>query len=123
VSLTQSQLVSAPAERAELSKIDAKRALAALDEIVLEELGNAEKGADRGTATADRSGEAGAEGVQRPTPATGEGVCRVGGRRRAPHGCASPTGAGFLPPPYQPYVGFSPIRLEASASQWRRSPT
>jgi hypothetical protein len=74
VSLTQSQLVSAPAERAELSKIDAKRALAALDEIVLEELGNAEKGADRGTATADRSGEAGAEGVQRPTPATGEEI-------------------------------------------------
>jgi nucleoid DNA-binding protein len=48
VSLTQSQLVSAPAERAELSKIDAKRALAALDEIVLEELGNAEKGCGSG---------------------------------------------------------------------------
>ena len=43
VALTQSQLVSAVAERAELSKNDAKRALAALDEIVLEELGNAQK--------------------------------------------------------------------------------
>jgi DNA-binding protein HU-beta len=43
VALTQSQFVSAVAERAELSKADAKRALAALDEIVLEELGNAQK--------------------------------------------------------------------------------
>jgi DNA-binding protein HU-beta len=41
--LTQTQLVAAIAERAELSKIDAKRALAALDDIVLEELGNAQK--------------------------------------------------------------------------------
>ena len=43
MALTQSQLVSAIAERAELSKSDAKRALAALDDIVLEELGNAQK--------------------------------------------------------------------------------
>jgi DNA-binding protein HU-beta len=41
--LTQTQLVAAIAERAGLSKIDAKRALAALDDIVLEELGNAQK--------------------------------------------------------------------------------
>jgi hypothetical protein len=33
-----------------------------------------------------------------------------------------PTGTGFLPPPYQPDVGFSPIRLEASAYQRRHSP-
>jgi nucleoid DNA-binding protein len=31
------------AERAELSKADAKRALAALDEVVLEQIGNAQK--------------------------------------------------------------------------------
>jgi DNA-binding protein HU-beta len=43
VPLTQTQLVSAIAERAELSKADAKRALTALDEIVLEEIGNAQK--------------------------------------------------------------------------------
>jgi DNA-binding protein HU-beta len=43
VPLTQSQLISAVAERADLSKTDAKKALAALDEIVLEELGNAQK--------------------------------------------------------------------------------
>ena len=43
MALTQTQLVAAVADRAELSKMDAKRALAALDEIVLEELGNAQK--------------------------------------------------------------------------------
>jgi len=43
VALTQSQLVSAVADRAELSTNDAKRTLTALDDIVLEELGNAQK--------------------------------------------------------------------------------
>ena len=41
--LTQTQLATAVADRAELSKTDAKRALAALEEIVLEQLANAEK--------------------------------------------------------------------------------
>jgi DNA-binding protein HU-beta len=43
LSLTQTQLASAVADRAELSNTDAKRALAALEEIVLEQLANAEK--------------------------------------------------------------------------------
>jgi DNA-binding protein HU-beta len=43
VALTQTQLVAEVAERADLSKADAKRALAALDEVVLAELGNAQK--------------------------------------------------------------------------------
>jgi Bacterial DNA-binding protein len=43
VALTQSQLVTAVADRAELTKSDARRALAALEEVVLEELGNAQK--------------------------------------------------------------------------------
>jgi DNA-binding protein HU-beta len=43
VALTQAQLVSAVADRADLSKSEAKRVLDALDEIVLEELGNAQK--------------------------------------------------------------------------------
>jgi len=43
VALTQSQMIAAVAERAEMSKAEAKRALDALDEIVLEELGNAQK--------------------------------------------------------------------------------
>ena len=41
--LTQTQLASAVAERAELTRSDAKRALEALEAIVLEELGNAQK--------------------------------------------------------------------------------
>jgi nucleoid DNA-binding protein len=43
VPLTQTQLVSEIADRAELSKAEAKRVLAALDEIVLEQIGNAQK--------------------------------------------------------------------------------
>src|SRR5207302_2381789 len=41
--LTKPQVSGAVADRAEMSKADAKRALDALDEIVLEELGNAQK--------------------------------------------------------------------------------
>lgn len=43
MALTQTQLVNAVAERADLSKAEAKRVLSALDEVVLEELGNAQK--------------------------------------------------------------------------------
>ena len=43
MALTQSQMIAAVADRAELSKADAKRALHALDGIVLQELGNAQK--------------------------------------------------------------------------------
>jgi len=43
LALTQSQLANAVAERAEVSKANATRALAALEEVVLEELGNAQK--------------------------------------------------------------------------------
>ena len=43
VALTQTQLVAAVADRTELRKADAKRALAALEDVVLEELGNAQK--------------------------------------------------------------------------------
>jgi nucleoid DNA-binding protein len=43
VPLTQSQLLTEVAERADLSKADAKRVLNALEDVVLEELGNAQK--------------------------------------------------------------------------------
>ena len=43
MALTQNQLVSAIADRAELSRTDAKRALTALEDIILAEIGNAEK--------------------------------------------------------------------------------
>ena len=41
--LTQTQLVNAVAERADLPKSDAKRAIAALEEVVIEQIGNAQK--------------------------------------------------------------------------------
>jgi DNA-binding protein HU-beta len=43
VALTQTQLAAAVAERAELGRADAKRALEALEEVVLAEVGNAQK--------------------------------------------------------------------------------
>ena len=41
--LTQTQLASAVADRAEISKTEAKRVLGALEDIVIEELANAQK--------------------------------------------------------------------------------
>jgi len=41
--LTQTQLATALADRAEITRADAKRVLGVLEEIVLEELGNAQK--------------------------------------------------------------------------------
>jgi DNA-binding protein HU-beta len=43
VPLTQTQLASAVADRAEINRNETKRILAALEEVVLEELGNAQK--------------------------------------------------------------------------------
>ena len=43
MALTQTQLAAAVADRAEISKAEATRLLAILDEIVLEEIGNAQK--------------------------------------------------------------------------------
>lgn len=43
MALTQTQLVQEVADRAEVTRSDAKRVLAALEEVALEELGNAEK--------------------------------------------------------------------------------
>jgi DNA-binding protein HU-beta len=43
VALTQTQLASAVADRAEISRAEAKRVLDVLEQVVLEELGNAQK--------------------------------------------------------------------------------
>jgi nucleoid DNA-binding protein len=43
MALTQSQLVAEIADRAEVTRADAKAVLAALEEVVLEEVSNAEK--------------------------------------------------------------------------------
>jgi len=41
--MTQTQLADAVAEKAGLSRADAKKAIAALEEVILDEIGNAEK--------------------------------------------------------------------------------
>jgi DNA-binding protein HU-beta len=43
MALTQTQLADAIADRADLTRSDAKRALAALEEVALDEIANAEK--------------------------------------------------------------------------------
>ena len=43
MALTQTQLADAVAERADLSRAEAKRALVALEEVILDEISNAEK--------------------------------------------------------------------------------
>jgi nucleoid DNA-binding protein len=43
MALTQSQLIAEIADRADVTRADAKAVIAALEEVVLEELGNAEK--------------------------------------------------------------------------------
>jgi DNA-binding protein HU-beta len=43
LALTQTQFASAVADRAEISRAEAKRVLGVIEEIVLEELGNAQK--------------------------------------------------------------------------------
>ena len=43
MSLTQTQVAAAVADRADISRAEAKRLLAAFEEVVLEELGNAQK--------------------------------------------------------------------------------
>jgi nucleoid DNA-binding protein len=43
VALTQSQLVNAVADRADMSKAEAKRALTALEDVALEQIGDAQK--------------------------------------------------------------------------------
>ena len=43
MALTQTQLVAAVADRAQLSRTEAKAAVTALEEVIIQELGNAEK--------------------------------------------------------------------------------
>ena len=64
MALTQTQLVAAVAERADLSNADAKRALGALDDIVLKELNNAQKVRITGLVQLTRPDEACSEEAQ-----------------------------------------------------------
>ena len=72
--MTQTQLADAVAEKAGLSRADAKKAIAALEEVVLEEIGNAEKVKIGGVVQLDvRVRPATAERPGR-NPATGEEI-------------------------------------------------
>jgi len=74
--LTQVQLSTALADRAEISRAEAKRVLGAVEEVVLEEWRSWQRaeGADRRSGAVDRSCHAGAEGAHGRNPATGEAV-------------------------------------------------
>jgi len=72
--MTQTQLADAVAEKAGLSRADAKKALAALEEVILDEIGNAEKVKIGGVVQLDvRVRPATAERPGR-NPATGEEI-------------------------------------------------
>jgi DNA-binding protein HU-beta len=72
--MTQTQLADAVAEKAGLSRADAKKALTALEEVILSEIGNAEKVKIGGVVQLDvRVRPASAERPGR-NPATGEEI-------------------------------------------------
>jgi DNA-binding protein HU-beta len=74
VALTQTQLAAAVAERAELSRADAKRALDALEEVVLGELGNAQKVRLGGLVQLTARVKPATKKRQGRNPATGEAI-------------------------------------------------
>src|SRR6266700_3790044 len=72
--MTQTQLADAVAEKAGLSRADAKKAITALEEVILDEIGNAEKVKIGGVVQLDvRVRPATAERPGR-NPATGEEI-------------------------------------------------
>ncbi|MFL5862809.1 MAG: HU family DNA-binding protein [Solirubrobacteraceae bacterium] len=74
MALPQVQLVAAVAERAGLSKADAKRVLAALEDVVFEELGNAQKVRIGGLAQLTVRVKPAQKARQARNPATGEEI-------------------------------------------------
>ena len=74
MALTQSQLADAVAERADLSRADAKRALAALEEVILDEIGNAQKVKFAGLVQLTVRVKPATKARQGRNPATGEEI-------------------------------------------------
>jgi nucleoid DNA-binding protein len=74
MALTQTQLIAAIAERSELSKADIKRVLSALDDVVLEELGNAQKVRIGGLVQLNVRVKPASKARQGRNPATGEEI-------------------------------------------------
>jgi DNA-binding protein HU-beta len=72
--MTQTQLADAVADRAGLSRADAKKALAALEEVVLSEIGNAEKIKIGGVVQLDVRVRPATDARPGRNPATGEEI-------------------------------------------------
>jgi DNA-binding protein HU-beta len=74
MALTQTQLIAAVAERSEFSKADIKRVLSTLDDVVLEELGNAQKVRIAGVVQLTVRVKPAQQARQGRNPATGEAI-------------------------------------------------
>src|SRR2546423_14794920 len=72
--MTQTQLADAVAEKAGLSRADAKKAIAALEEVILDEIGNAEKVKIGGVVQLDVRVRPATQARPGRNPATGEGI-------------------------------------------------
>jgi DNA-binding protein HU-beta len=72
--MTQTQLADAVAEKAGLSRTDAKKAIAALEEVVLDEIGNAEKVKIGGVVQLDVRVRPATDARPGRNPATGEEI-------------------------------------------------
>ena len=72
--MTQTQLADAVAEKAGLSRADAKKAIAALEEVVLDEIGNAEKVKIGGVVQLDVRVRPATDARPGRNPATGEEI-------------------------------------------------
>src|SRR5438046_10696519 len=74
MALTQTQLADAVAEKAGLSRADAKKAIAALEEVVVEEIGKAEKVKIGGVVQIKARMRPATQERQGRNPATGEEI-------------------------------------------------
>jgi DNA-binding protein HU-beta len=72
--MTQTQLADAVAEKSGLSRADAKKAIAALEEVVLSEIGNAEKVKIGGVVQLDVRVRPATDACLGRNPATGEEI-------------------------------------------------
>ena len=72
--LTQTQLADAVADKSGLSRADAKKAIAALEEVVLSEIGNAEKVKIGGVVQLDVRVRPASDARPGRNPATGEEI-------------------------------------------------
>ena len=72
--MTQTQLADAVAEKAGLSRADAKKALGALEEVILQEIGNAEKIKIGGVVQLDVRVRPATQARPGRNPATGEEI-------------------------------------------------